>query len=68
MHSRGRQALRPGGHLALVWNQRDERIPWVRRLSALLGSAPGAGTALPALEESELFEEVEAGPSGSGSR
>src|SRR6476619_1490919 len=32
------RVLRPGGRLALVWNQRDERIPWVRRLGALIGT------------------------------
>jgi SAM-dependent methyltransferase len=32
------RVLRPGGHLALTWNLRDERIPWVRRLGALIGS------------------------------
>jgi ubiquinone/menaquinone biosynthesis C-methylase UbiE len=32
------RVLKPEGRIALVWNQRDERIPWVRRLGALLGS------------------------------
>lgn len=32
------RVLKPGGRLALVWNQRDEQIPWVRKLGALLGS------------------------------
>ena len=32
------RVLRPGGHLALVWNLRDERIPWVRRLGELIGT------------------------------
>jgi len=29
------RVLRPGGGLGLVWNRRDESIPWVRRLSEL---------------------------------
>jgi ubiquinone/menaquinone biosynthesis C-methylase UbiE len=32
------RVLRPGGHVALVWNYRDERIPWVRRLGHLIGT------------------------------
>jgi SAM-dependent methyltransferase len=32
------RVLKPGGRLALVWNQRDERIPWVKRLGALIGN------------------------------
>jgi len=38
------RVLRPGGALALVWNVRDERVAWVRRLTDLLtpyeGDAP----------------------------
>jgi ubiquinone/menaquinone biosynthesis C-methylase UbiE len=32
------RVLKPGGRLAVVWNGRDERIPWVRRLGRLIGS------------------------------
>ena len=32
------RVLRPGGHLAVTWNLRNERIPWVRRLGKLIGS------------------------------
>jgi SAM-dependent methyltransferase len=31
--------LRPGGTLGLVWNYRDESVPWVRQLSNLLAAA-----------------------------
>ncbi len=30
------RVLKPSGHLALVWNERDERIPWVKRLGRLI--------------------------------
>ena len=32
------RVLRPDGALGLVWNTRDEREPWVRRLGELIGS------------------------------
>ncbi|MFT4009701.1 MAG: class I SAM-dependent methyltransferase [Nocardioidaceae bacterium] len=32
------RTLKPEGVIGLVWNVRDRRIPWVRRLDALLGS------------------------------
>ena len=52
------RVLRRGGHLALVHNETDQRIPWVRRLSDLLGHQ-GHDQAPTALVESDLFGPVE---------
>jgi ubiquinone/menaquinone biosynthesis C-methylase UbiE len=32
------RVLKPGGTLGLIWNRRDERVPWVKRLSEVMGS------------------------------
>jgi SAM-dependent methyltransferase len=52
------RVLRPGGSFALAWNLRDETVPWVRRLSRLIGSErPEDPTGL--LEDSGLFDGIE---------
>jgi len=33
------RVLKPGGSLALVWNIRDESIPWVKRLGDIMGGS-----------------------------
>ncbi|MCF6377962.1 class I SAM-dependent methyltransferase [Nocardioides KLBMP 9356] len=47
--------LKPGGHVALVWNSRDERIPWVRRMGDLLGRHDSNTSSSQHLVTSELF-------------
>jgi SAM-dependent methyltransferase len=54
------RVLRPGGRLALVWNERDERIPWVRKLGRIIGSQEQGTDPRPVLADSGLFGEVEA--------
>ncbi|RYB93769.1 class I SAM-dependent methyltransferase [Nocardioides oleivorans] len=53
------RVLKPGGHLALVWNSRDERIPWVRKMGDLLGIQDRDTSSARLLGESELFAETE---------
>jgi SAM-dependent methyltransferase len=33
------RVLKPGGHLAVVYNTRDDTVPWVKRLAALMQQA-----------------------------
>ena len=51
--------LRPGGHLGLTWNLRDERIPWVRRLGEIIGTQEQQTDPTHALLASNLFGFVE---------
>jgi SAM-dependent methyltransferase len=53
------RVLKPGGRLGLVWNQRDESIPWVRRLGTIIGTQEQLDEPARALTESGLFGEVE---------
>jgi SAM-dependent methyltransferase len=53
------RALKRGGRLGLVWNQRDESIPWVRRLGAVIGTQDQLDEPAQALDDSGLFGPVE---------
>lgn len=55
------RVLKPGGHLALVWNERDERIPWVRRLGRMIDKTArsAADLEVPEIPASGHFSAVE---------
>jgi SAM-dependent methyltransferase len=59
------RVLRPGGRLGLVWNARDEAVPWVARLTEIMephrGDTPGyrTGSWPPAFERTTLFTRLE---------
>jgi ubiquinone/menaquinone biosynthesis C-methylase UbiE len=53
------RVLKPHGELSLVWNERDERIPWVKRLGRIIGTQGQLRDPAAALEASKLFGEIE---------
>jgi SAM-dependent methyltransferase len=53
------RVLRPGGAVCLLWNQRNEKIPWVRRLGSIIGTQEQLRDPAQALIFSELFGFVE---------
>lgn len=53
------RVLKPGGHVAVVWNMLDQRIPWVRRLVEVMGEAHVRTSSKDVLEQTGLFSDVE---------
>lgn len=52
------RVLRPGGTVGLVWNVRDNGIPWVRKLSAIIEQGAVATDDAEPLRTCEYFDEV----------
>lgn len=60
------RVLRPGGHLAVAYNTRDDTVPWVKRLLALMQAADPdsisgdlGGDAVQNVIDSPFFGEIE---------
>ncbi len=53
------RVLRPGGRVSLLWNTRDVKIPWVRKLGAIIGDQDANIEAPESLVRSTQFGYVE---------
>ncbi|WP_328528306.1 class I SAM-dependent methyltransferase [Nocardioides sp. NBC_00368] len=53
------RVLRTDGRLAVIQNERDERIPWVRKLGRLIGKQDSDFDPTKILDDSGLFSAVE---------
>jgi len=53
------RVLAKGGRMVLVWNVRDERIPWVRKLSTLIGRQDHEMDPTQAIDDSARFSAVD---------
>lgn len=53
------RVLAPGGRLVLLWNERDDRIPWVRRLGKLIGRPERDVDPTGVIDDSAMFSAVE---------
>ena len=54
------RVLKPGGSLSLTWNERDERIPWVKRLGRIIGTQEQDVDPTEVLKKTLRFLHVEA--------
>ncbi|MPZ95754.1 MAG: methyltransferase domain-containing protein [Propionibacteriales bacterium] len=53
------RVLRPGGRLALVWNTRDESVPWVKKLTRIIGAEALEEDPVERLDEIGLYDGIE---------
>jgi SAM-dependent methyltransferase len=51
--------LKPGGSLGLIWNVRDESLPWVRKLTAIIDPHEGTAPRYRTLEWMSAFQKGE---------
>jgi SAM-dependent methyltransferase len=50
------RVLKPGGHLGLIWNVRDESAPWVHRLTEIIDPHEGTAPRYRSMEWMSAFQ------------